>query len=108
VRQSAGVPDLAARCATPVRRSVHFFARSLEVNRVAERAGFGRDDRFGRSGVHTARLSALWIVSLAHPLFDPLMADASEVNIMIDPRFLIMKPQQDSTPLAVCPTDTGT
>ena len=50
--QSAGVPDLAACGAAPVRRVVHFFAGRLDIEGIAEWAGFGRDARFIRIGVH--------------------------------------------------------
>ena len=51
--------------------------RGPRVARAAQRFQGGR----------TAHLSALWIVPLAHPLFGyPLMADASEVNVVITPK----------------------
>ena len=87
VRQSAGVPDLAAGCAAPVGGSVYLFAGGLDIDRVAEGAGFGRDACARGFGVHAGRLSALWIVSLAHPLFGyPVIADAPEANVLIAPK----------------------
>src|ERR1051325_1884624 len=86
VRQSGGGPDLAARCAAPIRGGVHFFAGGLDVNRAAEGAGLGRDDDLIGLGIHKARLSALGIVSLSQPLFGyPLMTDAPQINLLIAP-----------------------
>jgi hypothetical protein len=60
-RQSACVPDLAARCAAPVRGSVHVLTGGLDLNRSAEGAGVGRDGCLSGLGIHRARLSALGI-----------------------------------------------
>jgi hypothetical protein len=44
VPQSSDVPDLTARGAAPVSRDVHCLAGCRDINRVAERTGFRRDD----------------------------------------------------------------
>jgi len=83
-RKSAGVPDLAARCTTPVSGNGYVLARRLDINRVAERARLGCDAGFSGSRGHEVRLSPF--VSLSHPLFGyPLMADGPEIKRLIAP-----------------------